>query len=86
MKEIYNNNMTNNNLEALAILANLCQLASFDMNITEVSNDAIMKHLLKQDKILDQQTTDYLEKIVSQNETIILLLKKLISQIDNLKK
>ena len=72
------------NLETLAILANLCQLASFDMNLTEVSNDSIMKHLLQQDKILDEQTNDYLSKIVKQNEEIISLLKDIQERIDNL--
>lgn len=72
------------NLETLAILANLCQLASFDMNLTEVSNDSIMKHLLQQDKILDEQTNDYLSKIVEQNKEIISLLKDIQERIDNL--
>lgn len=72
------------NLETLAILANLCQLASFDMNLTEVSNDTIMKHLFQQDKILDEQTNDYLSKIVKQNEEIISLLKDIQERIDNL--
>ena len=63
------------NLETLVVLANLCQLASFDMNLTEVSNDSIMKHLLQQDKILDEQTNNYLSKIVEQNKEIISLLK-----------
>lgn len=72
------------NLETLAILANLCQLASFDMNLTEVSNDSIMKHLLQQDKILDEQTNNYLLKIVKQNEEIISLLKDIQERIDNL--
>lgn len=72
------------NLETLAILANLCQLASFDMNLTEVSNDSIMKHLLQQDKILDEQNNNYLSKIVKQNEEIISLLKDIQERIDNL--
>lgn len=72
------------NLETLTILANLCQLASFDMNLTEVSNDSIMKHLLQQDKILDEQTNNYLSKIVKQNEEIISLLKDIQERIDNL--
>lgn len=65
------------NLELLAILANICQVASFDMNITEVSNNEIMKHLLRQDKVLDEQTNDYLKKIIEQNEQIISELKNL---------
>lgn len=72
------------NFETLTVLANLCQLASFDMNLTEVSNDSIMKHLLQQDKILDEQTNNYLSKIVKQNEEIISLLKDIQERIDNL--
>ena len=72
------------NFETLTVLANLYQLASFDMNLTEVSNDSIMKHLLQQDKILDEQTNNYLSKIVKQNEEIISLLKDIQERIDNL--
>lgn len=72
------------NFETLTVLVNLCQLASFDMNLTEVSNDSIMKHLLQQDKILDEQINDYLSKIVKQNEEIISLLKDIQERIDNL--
>ena len=43
-----------------------------------------MKHLLQQDKILDEQTNDYLSKIVKQNEEIISLLKDIQERLDNL--
>lgn len=63
-------------------LANWLQIFDFQMNVTQLSNDDIMKHLLKQDKELDvqtrllqEQTNDYLEKIITQNEEIIKLLK-----------
>ena len=41
------------------------------MNVTQLSNDDLMKHLLQQDNVLDDQTNNYLKKIVEQNETII---------------
>lgn len=59
---------------ALSVIANICQLASFDMNIQQTSSDDIMKELQHQDKILDEQINLYLKKIIEQNETIIKLL------------
>lgn len=63
-------------------LANWLQIFDFQMNVTQLSNDDIMEHLLKQDKELDvqtrmlqEQTNNYLEKIIIQNEEIIKLLK-----------
>ena len=52
-------------------LANWLQIFDFQMNVAQISNDEIMKHLLEQDKTLDyqnnilqEQTNDYLEKII----------------------
>lgn len=68
--------------DSLNKLANLLQIFDFQMNVTQLSNDDLMKHLLKQDKELDvqtkllqEQTNDYLEKIISQNEEILKLLR-----------
>lgn len=65
------------------MLANFCQLADFQMNVQQLSNDDLMRHLIKQDEVLDsqsnmlqEQTNDYLKKIIEQNEKIISLLKK----------
>ena len=55
----------------LSMFANVLQIADFKMNISQLSNDDIMKHLLQQDNILDDQTNNYLKKIVKQNEIII---------------
>lgn len=67
----------------LSIIANLCQLFDFQMNISQLSNDDLMKELQKQDNILnqqnnvlDEQTNIYLKKIVEQNEQIIQLLQE----------
>lgn len=53
----------------LSLIANICQLADFDMNVKQISNDIIFQELQKQNK-------EYLEKIIKQNEEIIKLLKK----------
>lgn len=70
------------NDNSLSRMANLAQLINFEMNVQQLSNDDIMRHLLKQDKVLDEQTNmlqkqtnDYLEIIIKQNEEIIKLLK-----------
>lgn len=55
----------------LSFLANITQLANFDMQIQQTSTDEIMKDLQRQDKILNEQTEIYLKKIVNQNELII---------------
>lgn len=69
--------------ETLSFLANVLQVANFQMNIQEVSNDELLKHLVKQDQVLDEQSNElqiqtniYLKKIIEQNEEILNLLKK----------
>lgn len=66
----------------LSIVANMCQLMDFQMNMAQLSNDDLMKELLKQDnvlnqqnKVLDEQTNIYLKKIIEQNDQIIKLLE-----------
>lgn len=59
----------------MSIVANMCQLVDFQMNLTQLSNDDLMKHLVQQDRILDDQTNNYLKKIIEQNKEIIELLK-----------
>ena len=60
----------------LSFLANVAQLNSYLLNIEQVGNDDLMKHLLKQDKVLDEQTKDYLKKIIEQNDEILKYLRK----------
>lgn len=70
--------MGNNNYDFffwLSVMANWCQLESYQMNKKQISNDEIMKHLNKQDDILDKQTNIYLKKIIQQNEEILKILK-----------
>lgn len=75
--------MNNNGYYWISMLANFCQLADFQMNVQQLSNDDLMRHLIKQDEVLDsqsnmlqEQTNNYLKKIIEQNEEIISLLKK----------
>ena len=77
--------MDNNNYDFffwLSVMANWCQLQSYEMNEKQLSNDDLMKHLQKQDNILeqqnqvlDEQTTKYLQTIIEQNKKILKLLK-----------
>lgn len=67
----------------LAVVANYCQIESYEMNKKQLSNDDLMKHLLEQDKVLDyqnnilqEQTNNYLKTIVEQNKLIISMLKE----------
>lgn len=74
------NNFDTREYNALALLANICQIANFDMSTKEITNDAIMRELQEQDKILSEQTNLYLKRIIEQNELIISLLKELKSE------
>ena len=53
----------------LGVVANVCQLESYEMLIKETKNSELMNYLRHQDN-------DYLKTIVSQNEEIIKLLKE----------
>lgn len=52
----------------LSVLANLCQLESYNMLLKQADNDDIMKFLKEQDDV-------FLNKIIEQNQEIINLLK-----------
>lgn len=78
--------MEENNYNAyflLSVIANLCQLADFQMNVSQLSNDDLMKELQKQDKILDEQTQVYLKTIIEQNNKIIEQNNKIIELLEN---
>ena len=53
----------------LSVVANMCQLESYEMLIKDAKNNELMKYLQHQD-------TDYLETIIDQNKEIIRLLKE----------
>lgn len=60
-----------------AIITGIIQLLDYRLNITQVDNDTLLKHLNQQDKVLEMQNTEYLEKIIKQNEIIIQMLTEL---------
>lgn len=53
----------------LSVVANMCQLESYEMLIKDAKNNELMQYLQHQD-------TDYLETIINQNKEIIRLLKE----------
>lgn len=56
-------------------MANLLQIENYEMLKNDANNNDLMRHLQKQDKILEEQTQNYLEKIIEQNSKIIRLLE-----------
>lgn len=67
-----------NNIEILylSILANLCQLDSWQMNRKSLSNEALLKYLQHQD-------SDFLSIISKQNEKIIEQNAEILEQLKN---
>lgn len=53
----------------LSVVANMCQLESYEMLLKDAKNNELMQYLQHQD-------TDYLETIIDQNKEIIDLLKE----------
>ena len=53
----------------LSVVANICQIESYQMNIKQVNNDILLKYMEHQDQ-------DFLKIIISQNEEIVRLLKE----------
>ena len=67
-----------------AIVTGILQLMDYNLNIKQVDNDTLLQHLQMQDKVLEdqnrelqKQTNEYLEKIVQQNEEILRKFDKL---------
>ena len=52
----------NNNNNLLSLIADILQIANYQLNVEQTSNDQLMKELKNQDKILDEQTNNYLKK------------------------
>lgn len=61
--------MNGNNFGLLAYIANISQLMDLGLNLSQTSNDELMKHLREQDNY-------YLKKILENQEEIIKLLKE----------
>ena len=74
------NNETNNDdfFNRWAIITGILQFMDYNLNVRQVDNDTLLQHLQKQEQILEEQnkelqkqTHEYLEKILEQNEEII---------------
>ena len=76
MERMENNVNSNGSLYLLEILANVLQIASYQMLQKDSSNNDIMKELQLQDKMLSEQTNIYLKNIIRQNEEILEKLNK----------
>ena len=74
-----NDNFSNDNFfNAWAIITGILQFMDYNLNVRQVDNDTLLQHLQKQEQILEEQnkelqkqTHEYLEKILEQNEEII---------------
>lgn len=68
MKEMYQNQT--NIFEGLAILANVLQLANYEQNVVQTSNDEIMQELQRQNKEYLNEIKDMLKKIDKRLENL----------------
>ncbi len=79
-----NKNFNNDNFfNAWAMVTGILQLMDYNLNVRQVDNDTLLRHLQRQDQVLEKQnkelqkqTHEYLEKIIMQNEEIIRRLDK----------
>lgn len=78
MSVVSYNNDNSNFYYLLSNLTNILQIANFQINIQEISNDELMKYLQHQDD-------DYLKAIIKQNELIIKQNEEIISLLKNYK-
>ena len=67
--------MNNNFYYMLSYLANILQIANFQLNIKQISNDDLLKYLEHQDNDFLVSLIQQNKTIISQNEEIIKLLK-----------
>lgn len=58
-----NNDLYND--EKLNLIANIFQILDLALNLSQTSNDELMKHLQQQDKMLSEQTNKYLKEILN---------------------
>lgn len=75
--------MTNNAIDGfgsfwwwLAMVANYCQIESYQMNQQQISNDELLKYLEHQDQDFLISLIKQNVEIIKQNEKIIQLLEK----------
>lgn len=57
-----------------ALITGILQILDYNLNVNQISNDEILKHLQLQDKIINEEINTKLYKIIKQNELIIKLL------------
>jgi len=83
MRGKLSNSDNNNFFNAWAIFTGILQMMDYDLNMKQISNDVLLQHLQRQDKVLEghsqelqKQTNEYLKKIVEQNEEILKILYK----------
>lgn len=57
-----------------ALMTGILQILDYNLNVNQISNDEILKHLQLQDKIINEEINTKLYKIIEQNELIIKLL------------
>lgn len=83
LNNMKNNNSDNDNFFNIwAIITGILQLMDYNLNVRQVDNDTLLQRLNMQDKVLEfqnrelqKQTNEYLEKILKQNEEILKRLK-----------
>ena len=84
----WSNKMKNNSNDDFfnrwAVITGIIQLMDYNLNLQQVDNDTLLQHLNMQDQVLEnqnkelqKQTNEYLEKIVRQNEEIIKRIERL---------
>ena len=83
MKNSKNNFNNDNFFNTWAIITGILQLMDYNLNVRQVDNDTLLQHLQQQDRVLEEQnkelqkqTHEYLEKILEQNAEIIKMLNK----------
>ena len=57
-----------------ALMTGILQILDYNLNVNQISNDEILKHLQLQDKIINEEINTKLYKIIKQNDLIIKLL------------
>ena len=62
--------------DRLSLISNLCQLASFAMLLAETTNREILQELKAQDRVLEEQTNNYLKEILDRITKIEKILEK----------
>ena len=67
--------MENNNEWMFNLYIGFVQMLDFMLNITQVTNDDLLKELQNQDTILNEQTNIYLKQILENQKKIIKILE-----------